>query len=358
MSDRLRFDRFELDVAERRLTRDGADVELSGRYLDALILLAREPGRLITKDRFLSEVWRGVPVTDEALTQCIRSLRRCLGDDAGRPRFIQTVPKHGYRFLAVPETSIPAEPPGERLSPSATEPASHAPVRTGVGLRTATAAAGGGLAGLMGGTAYGLIAASTPAEGGLGAASTVIVLMLVTAVLGALGGAAVGAGLSMARALRGPYSPWLVAGAGVGGLLIGGATELIGGDAFALLLGRRPADMTGAFEGLLLGAAVGLGALIAARAAFGSTRLAAGLGGALGGAAGLAISLSGGRLMAGSLMRLSEVFPSALRLDGLGAPFAEAAPGPLALAVITALEAALFVACVTAALTRLDRRST
>src|SRR6185503_19790630 len=54
----------------------------------------------ISKDRFLDEVWRGVPVTDEALTQCIKTLRRQLGDDAARPRFIETVPKHGYRFVA------------------------------------------------------------------------------------------------------------------------------------------------------------------------------------------------------------------------------------------------------------------
>ena len=48
----------------------------------------------------MGEVWRGIPVTDEALTQCIRTLRKQLGDDAARPRFIETVPKNGYRFVA------------------------------------------------------------------------------------------------------------------------------------------------------------------------------------------------------------------------------------------------------------------
>ena len=75
-------------------------VDLNARYFDALALLVREAGTLVSKDRFLAEVWRGVPVTDEALTQCIRTLRRLLGDDASRPRFIETVPKHGYRFIA------------------------------------------------------------------------------------------------------------------------------------------------------------------------------------------------------------------------------------------------------------------
>jgi DNA-binding winged helix-turn-helix (wHTH) protein len=96
----FRFDRFLLDPDDRRLSRDGAAVELNARYLDALALLVSEAGRLVTKDRFMDEVWRGVPVTDEALTQCIKTLRRQLGDDAARPRFIETVPKHGYRFIA------------------------------------------------------------------------------------------------------------------------------------------------------------------------------------------------------------------------------------------------------------------
>src|SRR6476661_6848501 len=97
------FEGFVLDPADRRLKRDGDPVELNSRYLDALALLVREQGRLVSKDRFLDEVWRGVPVTDEALTQCIKTLRRQLGDNAARPEFIETVPKHGYRFIAAVE---------------------------------------------------------------------------------------------------------------------------------------------------------------------------------------------------------------------------------------------------------------
>src|SRR5436190_24220082 len=93
-------EQFTLDRDDRQLKRGGDPVELNGRYFDALALLVREQGKLISKDRFLDEVWRGVPVTDEALTQCVRTLRRQLGDDAARPRFIETVPKHGYRFVA------------------------------------------------------------------------------------------------------------------------------------------------------------------------------------------------------------------------------------------------------------------
>src|SRR5687768_13298762 len=99
-SGSFRFEDFLLDPGERRLRRGEVPVELNGRYFDALALLVRDRGKLVTKERFLDEVWRGVPVTDEALTQCIKTLRRQLGDSAARPRFIETVPKHGYRFIA------------------------------------------------------------------------------------------------------------------------------------------------------------------------------------------------------------------------------------------------------------------
>jgi DNA-binding winged helix-turn-helix (wHTH) protein len=88
-------------------------VELSARYLDVLILLVKARGALVTKDRFMDEVWRGIPVTDEALTQAIRTLRRTLGDSAIAPRFIQTLPKHGYRFIA-PINAAELKPPDFR----------------------------------------------------------------------------------------------------------------------------------------------------------------------------------------------------------------------------------------------------
>src|ERR1044072_7417453 len=113
----FRFDRFALDPRDRQLRRDDRPVELNARYLDALVLLVREAGSLVSKARFVEEVWRGVPVTDEALTQCVKTLRRQLGDDAARPRFIETVPKHGYRFIATVEGR--ADTPAPRSSDGA-----------------------------------------------------------------------------------------------------------------------------------------------------------------------------------------------------------------------------------------------
>lgn len=119
MAGSYRFDRFVLDPADRCLSEDGRLVELSGRYLDALILLVAEDGRLVTKARLLDEVWKGVPVTEAALTQCVRSLRKALGDEAGRPRFIETVPRHGYRFIA---SVTPVEGKGANSEMARSEP--------------------------------------------------------------------------------------------------------------------------------------------------------------------------------------------------------------------------------------------
>jgi hypothetical protein len=121
----------------------------------------RDCGKLVPKDQFLEEVWRGVPVTDEALTQCIKTLRRKLGDDAARPRFIETVPKHGYRFIApveVVEGGDHTEGPGV------------GPFRWNEFVTTLSGGVvGGGVAGLIGGLIYGFAAASEPLQGGPGA---------------------------------------------------------------------------------------------------------------------------------------------------------------------------------------------
>src|SRR3954468_10839411 len=156
------FDQFVLDPDDRQLRRGNAEVELNGRYFDALTLLARESGMLVSKDRFLDEVWRGVPVTDEALTQCIKSLRRALGDDAARPRFIETVPKHGYRFIAPVEAAAAIVHEEHRRSWRET-------LQLG-----AAGTVGGGVAGFLGGLIYGFAGASQPLQPGLGAVSAVL----------------------------------------------------------------------------------------------------------------------------------------------------------------------------------------
>jgi DNA-binding winged helix-turn-helix (wHTH) protein len=94
-----RFDDFYLDASNRRLSRSGEPVALNSKYFDVLLLLVSRSGQLVEKQSLFDEVWEGLFVTDAALTQCIKDIRKQLGDDALSPRYIKTVPKHGYTFI-------------------------------------------------------------------------------------------------------------------------------------------------------------------------------------------------------------------------------------------------------------------
>ncbi len=348
----FRFDRFRLDPADRRLTRDGLPVELNARYLDALSLLVRDQGKLVSKDRFLDEVWRGVPVTDEALTQCIRTIRRQLGDDAANPRFIETVPKHGYRFIA------PVEPFG----PGASAPAVSAQDATPAGswalfLQLGGAGViGGGTAGVLGGLFYGLGAAQ-PLQSGMGASSIVLVLIALTAGVGVIGGAGVGLGIAAARTAWGGGSLGSIIGGAFGGLVVGAVVKLLGVDAFNLLNGQSPGGMTGAGEGVLLGAAIGFGTWLSAGRALG-LRLTVAATALTGAVVGGLIPLLGGRLMGGSLDLLARQFPtSRLSLDPIGGLFGEADFGPISQAVTGGIEGALFCGFVVGTVILMQRRT-
>ena len=339
MTDRgFRFDRFLLDPADRRLMASGVPVELNARYLDALSLMVRDAGALVTKDRFLDEVWRGVPVTDEALTQCIKTLRRQLGDDASNPRFIETVPKHGYRFIA------PVEPVGE----AAPRDVAASVDWHGALLVAGAGTIGGGAAGVVGGLIYGSLA-SAPQQAGMGAASVLIVLLCITTVVALLGAAGVALGIVVARLVSGRPGPWTILGGALGGLVVGAIVKMLGLDAFNLLFGRSPGDITGAAEGALLGGAVGLAAWLAARSA--SLRTVIAVSALCGGGAGVVIHLLGGRLMGGSLELLARHLPgSRLRLDEVGGLFGERGFGPVSELVTAGVEGALFGACLVGAM--------
>jgi DNA-binding winged helix-turn-helix (wHTH) protein len=336
MPEAFAFDRFILDTRERRLSAAGEPVELNTRYLDALALLVGAQGRLISKDEFLASVWRGVPVTDEALTQCIKTLRRQLGDDAGRPRFIETIAKHGYRFIA-PVEAID----GHQVRTDA---------EFGNWLEFATISVagtfGGAVAGLIGGLIYGLAMAS---DLGGGAISLLLVLLAVCGLVAMVGAA--GVTLAIATVVFAPARSllWMTVSGSAGGLFVGAFVKLLGLDAFSLLIGQSPGNITGGPEGLVLGAAVGLGAWIASRVP--SIRRGVTLTAGCGAAAGLAISLLGGRLMLGSLDLLQRHLPrSHLRLEAISGLFGEPGFGPLTQAITSMLEGALFAACTVAAI--------
>lgn len=345
-SGSFRFDGFELDPAQRRLMRDGTVVELNARYFDALVLLLRESGKLVAKDRFLDEVWRGVPITDEALTQCVKTLRRQLGDDAANPRFIETIPKHGYRFVA-PVDWVGASTEPTRVTPI--PPTSSYSWRDVV-LLGGAGTIGAGIAGAIGGLFYGFVAASQPLESG-GGASVLFVLLWLTVVVALVGGAGVSFGIAAAGFARRGWST--IVGGALGGMAIGGIVKLLGLDAFSLLLGRSPGGITGAPEGLLLGGAVGLGAWLAGRQRSVSMRRRIAIAGLVGALGGVLVPLLGGRLMGGSLDLLARTFPgSHLRLGQLGAAVGDHDFGMVTQLVTGGAEGALFAACIVGALFR------
>ena len=352
----LRFDRFQLDPDNRRLHRDGVPVELNARYLDALILMAGEPGKLVSKERFMDEVWRGVPVTDEALTQCIKTLRRQLGDDAARPRFIETVPKHGYRFIA-PVQALDGEATAEpgTPAPATTEPPASA--WRDFLLLGAAGTIGAGIAGLLGGLFYGFAGAADRLAPGTGAVSILLVLLWLTLAAALTGGAGVSFGIAAAELAAKRVSAWAIAGGAAGGLVVGAAAKLLGLDAFNLLLGRSPGDITGGAEGIAIGGAVGLAAWLARRSPALAIRRAMAIAAAIGAAAGIAITALGGRLMGGSLDLLARTFPdSRLRLDPIGSLVGEPDFGPISQIVTGGLEIGLFAACVVGAMLRARRK--
>ncbi|HET9356438.1 MAG TPA: transcriptional regulator [Sphingomicrobium sp.] len=342
MATGIQFQGFTLDPADRQLRRGGSTVELSSRYFDALALLVAERGRLVTKDRFMGEVWRGIPVTDEALTQCIKTLRRQLGDDAARPRFIETVPKHGYRFIAEVEDD------DRTRAGFAAAGAVSPPVRLAV-----AGIAGSCVAGILGGLIYGFAGAS-----GMGAVSVLLVLLALTVLVALLGGAGVSAGIAAGHNWR-SEAWWVSAGlAALGGLIVGALVKLLAIDSFNLLLGHAPIAITGGIEGATLGGTVGLAAWLALRPGDRKLRRYVAIAAAMGTIAGLVIVALGGHLLGGSLDLLAQEFDgSRLELARIGALFGEDGFGPVSRLVTGALEGGLFAACLVGAMVLARRRS-
>src|ERR687896_1909895 len=103
-----KFGPFVVDGGAYRLVRDGKNIPLSPKIIDLLLFLAARPSILVSKDELFDALWPDVAVTDKALTQAVSELRQALGDDPANPKYIQTVARRGYRFIAPVETAAPA----------------------------------------------------------------------------------------------------------------------------------------------------------------------------------------------------------------------------------------------------------
>jgi Tol biopolymer transport system component/DNA-binding winged helix-turn-helix (wHTH) protein len=97
---RYSFKNFTLDLERRVLLRDGEPVPLTPKAFDTLALLVRRSGRVVGKDELLEEIWADAFVEESTIAQNVFTLRKALGQNHSDNQFIETVPKHGYRFIA------------------------------------------------------------------------------------------------------------------------------------------------------------------------------------------------------------------------------------------------------------------
>src|SRR5262245_37043131 len=94
------FGPFRLALDDRLLMRNGKTIPLTPKAVDVLVCLLEHPGHVVAKDDLMREVWADSFVEEGNVSRTVWMLRQALGDDRNGHRYIQTVPKHGYRFVA------------------------------------------------------------------------------------------------------------------------------------------------------------------------------------------------------------------------------------------------------------------
>ncbi len=119
---KFRFGDFCLDAQEEILLCGDAKVAINSRTFQVLRLLVERAGKAVSKQEFFDTVWADTFVQDNSLTVAITALRKALGDDAKNPKFIENVPRKGYRFIAeVMPVAEPAKEPASAIEPQAIE---------------------------------------------------------------------------------------------------------------------------------------------------------------------------------------------------------------------------------------------
>jgi DNA-binding winged helix-turn-helix (wHTH) protein len=342
------------------LIRNGQQLPLIPRYLDLLIFLIERRRDAVHRREIFDRVWSDVIVSDSALSQAIRTLRRTFDDDPRDPRFIRTVSRHGYQFTfpdVIEELDEdvtepqPVRAPGVEPDVSADARSAKAEqTRQKVGASLAAlmtgatrACAGAALAGAAAGIAGGLLLTVAPDHAAPPA--IVPVLVLVGAGAGAVGGLGVGAGLAFAESssrLRNAVG--LTIGAAAGGAAIGMVVQWMMRWSLAAVVGLD-LSIGGAFEGLVIGTAAGIGYAIGRRlgtAARSRVQRAVVLA-AFCAAAALALSWAGRPLVGGTVHVIArEARGSQISLTPLGRLIGEPGFGPVSQALIAAWEGGIF----------------
>jgi len=107
---RVRFGAFEVDLITGELRKSGMRIKLQGQPFGVLVLLLERPGELITREQLRDALWPSDTFVDfeHGLNKAINKLRDALNDDRDNPRYIETLPRRGYRFLASVQSVVPS----------------------------------------------------------------------------------------------------------------------------------------------------------------------------------------------------------------------------------------------------------
>ena len=110
----VRFGEFQLDLEAGELRNNGSKSSLQGQPLQILSLLLENPGRVVTREELKKELWPSDTFVDfdQSLNRAVNRLREALGDSAEQPRFVETLPRRGYRFIAPVAKDEPNVDPG------------------------------------------------------------------------------------------------------------------------------------------------------------------------------------------------------------------------------------------------------
>jgi DNA-binding winged helix-turn-helix (wHTH) protein len=119
---RLRFGAFELDAASGELRKSGVPIKLRLQAVQVLLMLAERAGHIVTREEIRERLWSDNTFVDfeRSINFCVNQIRGALRDDAEKPRYIETLPRRGYRFIAPVTVELPTEPALTVASPSTT----------------------------------------------------------------------------------------------------------------------------------------------------------------------------------------------------------------------------------------------
>jgi serine/threonine-protein kinase len=118
------FGPFAFDARNGILSRGGTEIPLPPRVIGVLALLVARPGEVVSRQDLMDRVWKDAFVTDTSLAEAVSFLRQALGDDSQAPRYIQTVHRRGYRFVA---PLVSPDPPIEKI-PEPVATVAHEPI--------------------------------------------------------------------------------------------------------------------------------------------------------------------------------------------------------------------------------------